>query len=61
MNDWWSEQNGEIGDYAPASEDSTGEALLASGPNKGSALLQAAKGEPILIIRLEHGLDNCRL
>ena len=61
MNDWWSEQNGEIGDYAPDSEDSAGEALLASGPNKGSALLQAAKGEPILIIRLEHGLDNCRL
>ena len=61
MDDWWSEQNGEIEDYAPDSEDSTGEALLASGPNKGSALLQAAKGKPILIIRLEYGLDNCRL
>ena len=71
MDDFWSQQEGDIQDYAPRAGEpgllGTGNAggggggggAMATAGREGSALLQAAKGEPLLVIRLTEGIDEC--
>ena len=58
MADWWSEQEGDIADYAP--EGYGGSHQRQHAKEGKSALLHAATtGQSMLIIRLTEGIDEC--